>query len=743
MRLHLLFAVALAGPVVAAVGDEHGAEDPGAERAARLLAADQGLTPFVLPWDDGAPGPTDMRLLDSAPAGSRGQVVATADGDLADGSGQIRFVGVNLCFAAAVPEPAIAPRIATRMAKFGINLVRFHHIDNGKALLPQPGGVPDPVALDRLCLLIAELKKNGIYSNLNLLVSRPFTAEDGAGPLHLVKGKLQHLVGMWHEPAFALQAEYAQRLLGHRNPHTGLTLAEDPAVAFVEILNENGLANTWFSSERTAECGSLEHLPEALRTPLEQRWQDHLARLPGGPEAALSAWGDACKDLRGEHGVALVPQTGFRQRPLACREAWLDFLRQVEAGYYQRMRRLIREELGCKALITGTTVHSSWMTVQAGLDVIDGHVYWENPRWRGRTWDYGGRDWHIENRSHVDAGPGGRLRWLAMGQVAGMPFSVTEYNHSAPNVFAGEAPLFLAAHAALQGWDAIYLFSYSHGGAWDTSMLMGLDVHQHPTKMANIPIAAALFRRGDLSPARRAIRAGMDAAQELRITAERGGTWNLATGFRIGLQGDDILRHRLEVLLGSTQTPDRPDYHRGPSITSDTGEVTWDGSDPRGATLLIDTPRTKAVLGMTCQRRFSLGDVEIIPGATIDGGATVALSLLDGGTFAEPRRALLVATARAQNTGMRWKKVERTGSAGRIDWELDDWGRAPTVIEQVPARIAFPGALEQVQVHALDERGQRATAVPVHADGPGRVAIEIGKEPTLWYEVVWHRSTPP
>ena len=30
-------------------------------------------------------------------------------------------------------------------------------------------------------------------------------------------------------------------LLKHRNPHTGLTYAEDPAIAFVEIINEQSI----------------------------------------------------------------------------------------------------------------------------------------------------------------------------------------------------------------------------------------------------------------------------------------------------------------------------------------------------------------------------------------------------------------------------------------------------------------------------------------------------------------------
>ena len=247
--------------------DSHGEEDPGAERARQLDSAQPGMVPFVLPWNDGAPGPTDMRFLNAGPAGAHGRVVAKEDGHLYTEEGRIRFFAVNLCFKGAVPSKEDAPHIAARMAKFGINLVRFHHIDNARSgLLPsqEDSRIMDAEVLDRIHFLIAELKKQGIYTNLNLLVSRRFRAGDGVGPIHTVKGKMHHLIGMWHDGAFQLQTDYAKALLTAENPYTGLSLAADPAVAFVEVLNENGLANTWFSPARSAFAGDLRAQPEEI-----------------------------------------------------------------------------------------------------------------------------------------------------------------------------------------------------------------------------------------------------------------------------------------------------------------------------------------------------------------------------------------------------------------------------------------------------------------------------------------------
>ena len=43
---------------------------------------------------------------------------------------EVKFFGTNVAYAAAFPEKEDAPKIAKRMAKLGINVVRFHHMDN-------------------------------------------------------------------------------------------------------------------------------------------------------------------------------------------------------------------------------------------------------------------------------------------------------------------------------------------------------------------------------------------------------------------------------------------------------------------------------------------------------------------------------------------------------------------------------------------------------------------------------------
>jgi len=87
------------------------------------------MFPFVLPWNDATPGVTDLSSWLDTPAGKHGFIHAERDGHLYAGRRRIRFFGVNFCFGANFPRRDDAESIAARLAKFGINVVRFHHMD--------------------------------------------------------------------------------------------------------------------------------------------------------------------------------------------------------------------------------------------------------------------------------------------------------------------------------------------------------------------------------------------------------------------------------------------------------------------------------------------------------------------------------------------------------------------------------------------------------------------------------------
>ncbi|MEW6653596.1 MAG: carbohydrate binding domain-containing protein, partial [Bacteroidota bacterium] len=129
---------------------------------------------------------------------------------------------------------------------------RFHHIDNdwgGPSLLTgSDTRVLNPTYLDLMENLIAKMKDNGIFINMNLNVSRMFKPFDGVTYADSVKNygtDFFKVVTCFDPHLIQLQKEYAQQLLTHVNPYTGKSLVNDPVMAMVETNNENSLYRGW------------------------------------------------------------------------------------------------------------------------------------------------------------------------------------------------------------------------------------------------------------------------------------------------------------------------------------------------------------------------------------------------------------------------------------------------------------------------------------------------------------------
>ena len=84
---------------------------------------------------------------------------------------------------------------------------------------------------------MAELKKRGIYVDLNLNVGRSYRAGDSVPDFDRIRWAKG--MTLYDPRLIALQKEYARMLLTHVNPYTGLAYRDEPAMAIVEILNEN------------------------------------------------------------------------------------------------------------------------------------------------------------------------------------------------------------------------------------------------------------------------------------------------------------------------------------------------------------------------------------------------------------------------------------------------------------------------------------------------------------------------
>ena len=669
---------------------------------------DTRLKPFVMDHRNGASSLADVSFLLDAPAGKDG-FIRVQNGHFVRPDGKrIRFWGVHLTDwsrgSILLPPKEDAPMYAATLARFGVNLVRLHFLD-----LAAPRGIIDSTRndsrafdaqqLDRLDFLISELKKRGIYCDLNLNVGRSYKAGDGVQDFD----KIQWAKGLtlFDARLIELEKEYTRNLLTHVNPYTGKAYRDEPAIAIVELLNENGI----YLGYRAPTAYYDDEL-----TTLYNKW---LAQFPA----------ETLQQLRGLAGVAEGAPIPRLKGPEVANAPKLryhyesEFFRQLENSFYLNMSGYLKRELAVKAPITGTADHSHtsspylMLDSLAKLDIVDGHVYWQHP----------GSPPPV-NTPMVNDPLHSTVVQLSRTAFAGKPYTVSETNHPFPNDWAAEGIPIIAAYGAFQDWDAIVMYTFEPKRDPDWKPYIGdpFDISLDPVRMTEMATGALTFLRGDIQPARETVARTYDLEQILESRRlPRTEQPYFTPGFPLALP----LEHG--VRIGSLSGPPTAAFPAPPAgaIVSDTKELTWDATDPAKGTVTVDTPRTQALIGFlkSCPRKLKNLSLE-----TDSNFAALVLSSLDGKPVSQSARMLLTAASRVTNTGMKWNDAHT---------RVASQGESPTLIEPVTGTLRLCGIekASTVSAAALDGAGH-AIGEPVRARHDGADwALPIGGTATTWY----------
>lgn len=664
--------------------------------------------------------PTDM------PAGVHGRVIATPDGHFAFADSPTvprRFYGVNLCFTAQYLTPEQCEALAERLMRLGYNAVRFHHYES--VLADRSAGTSTGLnadALDQLDHLVAAFRQRGIYMTTDLFVSRQvFAAEIWPGTTGNVEMDEYKMLVPVNEAAYANFAAWTRNLLGHVNPYTGLRYADDPALAWLSLVNEGNVGNF------------IRSVSARARTDWQHAWSAWLKRTYGTPAAIQAAWGKAPEgDL--EAGTAVLPGS-FSEDSVQSRDYAL-FLADTEQAFFRRVRQLLREELKCQALLTNMNAWTNTpasQLVRQDYDYVDDHFYVDHPQFIERPWRLPSR---CPNTSPVAVGaPGGRH--TAFTRLLDKPFTISEYNYSGPGRYRGVGGILTGCMAALQDWAVVWRFAYSHSrdNLFKVSGAGYFDLATDPLNQAAERASLCLFLRGDLEPAGRSVAITLNPA-EIRARAGRQGglvpPWSpLVLAARVGhFVGDRDTPVPADLVLpASAQSPSgpaplaQPPYGeeagaavvqalrergwfapgnptdlRAKRVQCPNGQFTMDGP---ADTMVLDTPRTAGCFA-PAGRTVDTAAARI---AIQDTDATVWVSSLDGQPIAASRRLLVTHLTDLQNTGVTYAERART--------TLLAWGGPPHLVRHGRALVTLKRRAARAEAWALGTNGAHRSPVAV------------------------------
>jgi hypothetical protein len=444
----------------------------------------------------------DLRDLNEKEAGEGG-VIAVKDGEFVHSrTGQpVRFWAVNGP-PESVKDRAALRQLARWLAKRGVNMVRVHG-----GYFSQDGTV-DPAKVQRAIAVVEEMKAEGIYTHFSIYFPLWLQPKAGAAWLPGYDGTKHPFASLYFNKDFQKVYEgWWKALMTTPSEKTGKRLADEPAVAGLELVNEDSFFFWTFSAA---------NVPDPELRMLEIQFGDWLKGRYGSVDAALTKWGGAKlpRDNPAEGRAAFRPLWNMFSEKTPRDKDTTAFLAQTQRGFYADQVKVLRG-LGYKGLITA----SNWTTASAEVfgpierytytvgDFLDRHGYFgcnqkgENAEWSVRD----GHTYADRDALRFEAEEPGKPRQFVHPVMDihydGKPSMISETTFCRPNRYRSEAPLFYATYGALQHSDAIVHFALD-SRTWSVKpgFFMQPWTLATPAMAGQFPAAAVIFRQRLVTP---------------------------------------------------------------------------------------------------------------------------------------------------------------------------------------------------------------------------------------------------
>lgn len=615
----------------------------------------------------------------------------------------LRFYGTNLCSGAPYTSKEWAERLANRIASYGFNVLRLHHHDGGMTMKNNTTQL-NPETMDQLDYLVHCLKQRGIYITTDLYISRRLPKGEIPEYPDVLSDITAYKAMFWLLDSVWLNwRTYCENYLNHVNPYTGLTIKDDPALIAVSIINEGNIKSCWAANAFTRKL-------------YEERFNAWLAQN----------------------------QLIHQDNPAQHNQLFERFLTETYEKRFAEMTSFLREQ-GVRCPLSDQNMGTSLKLSQMRrlYDYTDNHGYSSHPRFAEKSWQLPSL---VTQKSAIGA------PWsLLASRLYGKPFTVTEFDFAKPNRFRAEGPALLGAYGALQGWDMLVQFAYSHGREnyqQDDRANNHFDLSTDPLKSIAHRIGAALFLDGGVKPAPDAFAVLLDEKTAIpfdssynsaiarlglitRIgTVVRTNTANApypekfaavldagtafpaaaaAAGFRVfkAAPADEQLLD--DLVAAGMISKDHYDPATG-FFRSIGGELELNQSQETFQAVTDACEAFVLPAGKNARGRFLAAESHL-------GRAVIAAVSADGQPLRLAKHLLLLHLTDTQATKAKF--------ASPAMEQLDSWGEPPFLAARGEATITLLAtAGRNVRLHAVNTAGKRVAAVPLIPDADGTLSFK-------------------
>ena len=671
----------------------------------------------------------DLRGLNEKIAGENGFVTRSKDGnELLLGNGKpARFWAVNT--GAYNDAKLNLERHAQFLAKRGINMVRFHG-----NITPGDGKLMDAnrEEIEKLWRCVAAMKKAGVYTTFSPYWAGPSSVKASMGVLDPGKN------GNWGMLFFDKKLQEAYRAwmktaLTEKNPHTGIPLSEDPALAIIQLQNEDSLL--FYTSQGIAGSAAVD---------LRKQFGEFLAKKYGSLDKAKAAWdGLNIKEdnfAAGEAGLYMIWELTQRKHSPSQEKRLADqmqFYADTMFNFNKMAGDYIHNELHCKALINA----GNWRTAD-NVTMLDSERYSYTPNEimgvnRYYTGEHDGPNagWAICNGDmftddSVLLNP--RDLPVALKQVDGYPILISESSWVPPLSHQSEGPFLIAAYQSMNGVGPYYWFATGNedwrqpGSANGFMPSEGKWVCATPMLMGQWPAAALFYRMGYVKKGEPAVyeqRALNDLwERKMPIIAEDAGydpnrdKDNVAKASNVK-GGVDPLAYLVGPVMvkyggdpAQSKVADLKPYidSAAKTVKSSTGELEMDYGK---GICTLNTPKVQGVSGFLKKVGvFKLADVEI---QCANEYATVIAVSMDDKSLKSSAKILVQIGTTERPAGWATKAVKVKNRDGE---QVVNFGRAPWQITDSEVTITVNNpALTTACI--LDANGMSQKEVPLTGTG--------------------------